>query len=310
MDRSPTLPLTIEILVFDTLVVPNTPVTVAVVPVDWSGNAHYDNLVTSTAIAIDDGVDDVGAYLPEIEGISLQWVDDSILVSWEHSTNPSVRGYVVYISDSQFQNVADANNVGETSASNTFLITPQEFSELSNETSWWIGVSAKDDVNNRKLIESQRLDPQEDSGDSSKDDSEKDSSTDLGELLTTDNLFIAIMVLVSVLLLMLLLRGRGRKPVRDKQWELQEATWGIEARSGWDDVGTFGGQAAPPVAAPQAIQPAQQNEIYAAAQRIQQPNQTPPPQNQNWGQTYTPTQPLQQQRPQEEIDTSFLDDLL
>ena len=310
LDRSPTLPLTIEILVFDTLVVPNTPVTVAVVPVDWSGNAHYDNLVTSTAIAIDDGIDDVGAYLPDIEGISLQWVDDSILVSWEHSTNPSVRGYVVYISDSQFQNVADANNVGETSASNTFLITPQEFSELSNETSWWIGVSAKDDVNNRKLIESQRLDPQEDSGDSSKDDSEKDSSTDLGELLTTDNLFIAIMVLVSVLLLMLLLRGRGKKPVRDKQWELQEATWGIEARSGWDDVGTFGGQAAPPVAAPQAIQPAQQNEIYAAAQRIQQPNQTPPPQNQNWGQTYTPTQPLQQQRPQEEIDTSFLDDLL
>ena len=39
LDRTPTLPLTIDILVFDTLVVPNTPVTVAVVPVDWSGNA-------------------------------------------------------------------------------------------------------------------------------------------------------------------------------------------------------------------------------------------------------------------------------
>ena len=80
LDRAPTLLLTIDVLAFDTLVI-KYPVTVAVVPVDWSGNAHLDNLVTSTAIAIDDGIDDVGAYLPDIEGVSLEWIDDSILVS-------------------------------------------------------------------------------------------------------------------------------------------------------------------------------------------------------------------------------------
>ena len=305
LDRAPTLPLTIDILVFDTLVVPNTPVTVAVVPVDWSGNAYRDNLVTSTAIAIDDGIEDVGAYLPDIEGVSLEWVDDSILVSWEHTTDPNVRRYVVYISDSEFENVADATNVGNVSVSNTFLITPEIFPELSNDSSWWVGVSAKDDVNNRKVIESLRIGPVDSNGGSGDGDDGKDSTTDLGELLTTDNMIIAGMVLISLLLLLLVVRGRGKKPARNKEWELQEATWGIEARSGWDDVGSFGGQAPPPVAAPPSIQPAQENDIYAAAQRIQQPSQPAMPQR--WEQQ---AQPVQKQQPQGGIDTSFLDDLL
>jgi len=306
LDRSPTLPLTIDILAFDALVVPNTPVTVAVVPVDWSGNAHLDNLITSTAIAIDDGVDDVGAYLPDIDGISLEWLDDSILVSWDHTNDPSVRSYMVFISDSEFSNVADATNVGTVSTSNSFLITPNSFSPLRNDSSWWIGISAKDDVNNRKVVDSHRIGPIESSGDSNDGGSDdEDSTTNLGELLTTDNLILAGMILISLFLLILVLRGSGGgKPPRNKEWELQEATWGIEARAGWDDAGTFGGQSKPPVAPPPAIQPTQQNDIYAAAQRIQQPSQ-PAQQPQRWSQ---PTQ--QQQPPQGGIDTSFLDDLL
>ncbi len=307
LDRAPTLPLTIDVLAFDTLVIPNTPVTVAVVPVDWSGNAHLDNLVTSTAIAIDDGIDDVGAYLPDIEGVSLEWIDDSILVSWDHSTNPSVRSYMIFISDNEFSNVVDATNVGSSSTSNSFLITPETFSSLSNESAWWVGISAKDDINNRKIIDSERIGPIDSNEGSGDGDSDGDgSATDLGELLTADNLILAGMILISLLLLILVLRGRGgRKPTRNKDWELQEATWGIEARSGWDDVGTFGGQASAPVAPPPAIQPAQQNDIYAAAQRIQEPSQPAQQQPQRWSQ---PTQ--QQQPPQGGIDTSFLDDLL
>ena len=306
LDRNPNLPLTIEILAFDALVVPNTPVTVAVVPVDWSGNAYLDNLVTSTAIAINDGIADVGAYLPDIEGITLEWVEEDILVSWDHTTDPNVRNYVVFISDDEFNNVADATNVGSVSTTNSFLITSETFSELSVDSEWWIGVAAKDDVNNRKIIESQRIDPLESDGSSEDEDSEGDgSTTDLGELLTTDNLIIAGMILISIFLLILVLRGKGGKPTRNKDWELQEATWGIEARSGWDDVGSFGGQVSPPVSAPPAIQPAQQNDIYAAAERIQQPTQPSQPtqsQPQRWSQ--------QQQPPQGGLDTSFLDDLL
>ena len=288
---------------FDTLVVPNTPVTVAVVPVDWSGNAYRDNLVTPTAISIDDGIEDVGGYLPNIQGVSLEWIDDSILVSWEHTTNPNVREYGIFISDSKFENVADATSVGSVSASNTFLITPGLFAELTNDTEWWIGISAKDDVNNRKVIDSQRIGPIEAISGPGDSDAGKDSTTDLGELITTDNLIIAGMVLISLILLLLFVRGTGRKPARNREWELQEATWGIEARSGWDDVGSFGGQASPPVAPPKAIKPAQQNDIYAPTDRIQQPSQPAMPQR--WEKQ---NQPLQQ--PQGGIDTSFLDDLL
>jgi len=213
---------------------------------------------------------------------------------------------MIFISDSEFSKVVDATNVGMSDVSSEFLITPEIFSSLSNESSWWIGISAKDDVNYRKIIESQKIDAIDSNGDSGDGDSEGDgSATDLGELFTSDNLIIAGMVLIALLLLVLVLRGRGgRKPTRNKEWELQEATWGIEARSGWDDTGSFGGQVSPPVEAPPAIQPAQQNDIYAAAQRIQQPSQ-PAQQPQRWSQ---PTQ--QQQPPQGGIDTSFLDDLL
>ena len=306
LDRDANLPLTIEILALDALVVPNIPVTVAVVPVDWSGNAHLDNLVTSTAIAIDDGVEDVGSYLPDIEGVELQWIDDSILVSWEHTTDPGVRSYVVFISDSEFSDVSDATNVGMVSASNSFIITPETFPSLSNDSSWWIGVSAMDDSIMREIIDSTKIDPRDDSGGNGGSDDGDGSSTDLGELLSSDNMLLLGMILVSLILLILVLRGRGKKPARNKEWELQEATWGIQARDGWDDVGSFGGQVSPPVAPPPSIQPAQQNDIYAAAQRIQQPPVTQPTQQQpqRW------SQPTQQQPPQGGIDTSFLDDLL
>ena len=208
----------------------------------------------------------------------------------------------MYISSDEFSNVADATNVGSESTSSSFLITSEVFADLSTDSEWWIGVAAKDDVNSRKVIESNKIGPLDSSEGGSDGDSEGDGSTiELGALLTTDNLMIAGMVLISLFLLILVLRGRGKKPARNKDWELQEATWGIEARSGWDDVGSFGGQVAPPVAAPPAIQPAQQNDIYAAAERIQQP-----PQPQGWSQP----QPQQQQQPQGGLDTSFLDDLL
>ena len=164
-------------------------------------------------------------------------------------------------------------------------------------------MASRDDINSREIIDSQKIEPLDSSKGSEDGDSDGDgSTTDLGELLTSDNLIIAGMVLISLFLLVLVLRGRGSKPSRNKEWELQEATWGIEARSGWDDVGSFGGQVSPPVAAPPAIQPAQQNDIYAAAERIQQPSQPPQPQPQRWSQ--------QQQPPQADLDTSFLDDLL
>ena len=103
--------------------------------------------------------------------------------------------------------------------------------------------------------------------------------------------------------------------MRDKSWELQEATWGIQDDMGWDDSPGFG--AATPVAPPPQITSQVQDDIYSAAQRIESndPYQRP---------VYQPQQPVLQpqnnallnelngnnQAPKPKIDTSFLDDLL
>ena len=299
LSRTPSLPLVIDMLYLDVEVVRNMPVNVAVVPVDWSGNAYTDKLVTSSAIAIDDDVDNVGGDLPEIQNVRAVWIDDSIVVTWDYTDDASVIDYLVLISDTQFNDIGDAQSVGRTSVSNSFTITKQNFPDLDTETTWWVGVSASDRVYDKQIIDSTRVDSPGSSSGGDSDSDDESSTTNFGELLTTDNMIIAGMILITLLLLLLLVRGRGRKPAKNREWELQEATWGIQARDGWDDVGSFGGQVAPPVAPPPAIQPKQQSDIYSSSERVQQPQEAHP---QRW------SQPSQQSQPG--IDTSFLDDLL
>ena len=299
LSRTPSLPLVIDMLYLDVEVVRNMPVNVAVVPVDWSGNAYTDKLVTSSAIAIDDDVDNVGGDLPDIQNVRAVWIDDRIVVTWDYTDDASVIDYLVLISDTQFNDIGNAESVGRTSVSNSFTITKQNFPDLDTETTWWVGVSASDRVYDKQIIDSTRVDSPGSSSGGDSDSDDESSTTNFGELLTTDNMIIAGMILITLLLLLLLVRGRGRKPAKNREWELQEATWGIQARDGWDDVGSFGGQVAPPVAPPPAIQPKQQNDIYSSPERVQQPQEAQP---QRW------SQPSQQSQPG--IDTSFLDDLL
>ena len=128
------------------------------------------------------------------------------------------------------------------------------------------------------------------------------------------------MLLIVVLLLVIIVRSRGNATQRNKSWELQEATWGIQGNDGWDS-------STPPPATPPQSTPApppgittqQANDIYAAADRIQSDQYGRP--------AYENTQPVlqpqvntalldgllddqQQTPPSPQIDTSFLDDLL
>jgi hypothetical protein len=304
LERNPDLPITIKILAYDVLVIPNLAVTAAVVPVDSSGNALRDSLLVATTLAIDDGVTDPGEYLPNIEGVDIEWINDKLLVSWAHSNDPNVRSYVVFIANSEFTDTDDASMVGEVSASNSMIISPESYPSLSNKSTWWIGVSASDEDAYRKLIDSYSIEPDEgESGTDEKDD-ENPKPTDLGEFLTPDNLLLAGLILVALILLLAVVRNRGGKSGgrRSKDYELQEATWGIQARDGWDDVGSFGGFSQPSTPPPEPIKPQVQQDIYAAAQRIDSPAQSTQSQPQRW------QQPTQQQN--SGIDTSFLDDLL
>ena len=145
---------------------------------------------------------------------------------------------------------------------------------------------------------------------------EADEGNEFSSLLTTPNLIAAGLLLVAVILFIAIVRTRNSQRSRDKSWELQEATWGIQDNVGWEDTLEFGQPA--PSSPPPTISQQNQTDIYAAAQRIEASN----PYDRN---VYQQQQPVLQ--PQNEnlmkelagqrndavkpnIDTSFLDDLL
>ena len=316
LGRSPSLPISIELLAHDTPVVPNMQVTVAVVAVDSSGNAHMSNLATVSAISIDDGFQDAGAHLPDINGVLLSWVGNSILVEWDHSNNAAVRSYVVFISDEEFIETDDATMVGKVSAINSLLITSNSYADLDNTSEWWVGVAAQDEIVHREMIDSIKVMPPDSVKGS--DETVDETPSDFGQLFGSDKMMLVGLVIVAILLLLLVIRSRGGGPKKSKDFDMQEATWGIQSRDGWDQADNF---SAPTVEPPSSVQPKVQQDIFSAAQRIENPVQsqqqafTPAQQSYQAPQQSFQPAPVQnfnqpQQSGQSSIDTSFLDDLL
>ena len=313
LDRNPELPLMIEIVAGDMPVVTGLEVWAAVVVRDTSGNAYLDDLVVVSTQAVDDGFDSSGDYITPVDDLASNWVDDGILVSWSGINSGEIRGYKIYILQETFDTIDEAVEVGEVFASTNFLITSDIFEELDNQTTWYVAVSPFDDYTTRVAVEPIEVLPPKQSGTGETVEQEED--TDFASLLTTPNLVAAGLLLVSLFLLIAIVRTRNTKKMRDKSWELQEATWGIQDDMGWDDAPGFG--AAAPVAPPPQITSQVQDDIYSAAQRIESndPYQRP---------VYQSQQPVLQpqnnallnelngnnQAPKPKIDTSFLDDLL
>ena len=313
LDRTPDLPLEIKEVMGDLPVLPGMEIWVAVVAIDTSGNAYLDDLTVVSSQAVDDGFDDSGDYMTPVEDLQAVWNDVGILVTWSGTNSGEVRGYKIYIGDEGLTQITAYTEVGEVRASTNFLITSDVFEDLDNLTTWYIAVSPFDDDRTRVDVQPvEVLPPAQSGGDSNLGEEE---NTDFTALLTTPNLLAAGLLLIAVFLLVAIVRTRNNKRARDKNWELQEATWGIQDDLGWDDTPGFGAVA--PVAPPPQISPQAENDIYAAAQRIDsnQAYQRP---------AYQPQQPVLQpqnnallnelndnketQKPS--IDTSFLDDLL
>ena len=153
LSRLPELPLTIEVVAGDTPVIAGQEIWAAVVVRDTAGNAQEINLVSVSAQSVDDGVDDLGGYLDEIEDVSLTWNDENnILVEWTLSAESTVRGYRIYISDIDFDTIEDADFVVEVKASNSFLITPNNYQLLKNTSAWYVAVTPFDDLFEREEV--------------------------------------------------------------------------------------------------------------------------------------------------------------
>ena len=319
LSRLPELPLTIEVVAGDTPVIAGQEIWAAVVVRDTAGNAQEINLVSVSAQSVDDGVDDLGGYLDEIEDVSLTWNDENnILVEWTLSAESTVRGYRIYISDIDFDTIEDADFVVEVKASNSFLITPNNYQLLKNTSAWYVAVTPFDDLFEREEVNTVMLDVY---GENTQNGDGQDSTNenDFSSLLTTPNLLAAGLMAVALLLLVAIVRSRGGQKSRNRTLELQEATWGIQ-NDDWDSFGTP--VAAPPMPTSPApsVSQGQANDIYADAQRIDNQDLYGRPAYQTSQPVMRPAQnnallndlaePNAPQLPQASIDTSFLDDLL
>ena len=312
LSRDPALPLTISELAGGLPVLSGQETWVAVVPVDSSANSFKTDLTVVSAQSVDDGITDPGNYLPSIDGITLKWVEESdILVTWNHSNNLNVKGYQIHISSEDFMDISDATLVGETQTLNSFKITSTIFESLVNSSDWFISVTTFDENEVRRTVDAVRITAVNAGNDELTDSPEKG----LESLLTTPNLVATGLVLISLLLLITIFRGRGKRNQRDKEWDIQAATWGISDDS-WNTPSQSNVPPPPPTT------PIQTDTLFQAADRIER--------QENGREQYVPQMPVMnpvrtnlddsllndldigktQQKSTSSIDTSFLDDLL
>ena len=169
-----------------------------------------------------------------VENLDANWNDDGILVTWSGINTGDVRGCKIYISDTALTKTDTYIEVGEVIVSTNFRINNDNFEDLNNQSTWYIAVSPFDDFRTRVDVEPVQVLPPTNTGSEPQIDSKEE--TDFTSLLTTPNLIAAGLLLIAVFLLIAIVRTRNTKRMRDKNWETQEATWGIQDDLGWDDT--------------------------------------------------------------------------
>jgi hypothetical protein len=222
----------------------------------------------------------------------------------------------VYIAEESFDEISSATMVGDAIASNSFIITVDQFAALNNATSWYIAVTPFDELVTKEAVNPIQLGAfQANDGTAPGDDSANDG-TDFSSLLTTPNLLAAGLFIMAIFLFIAVVRTRGSQQRKAKSWELQEATWGLQDDQSWNDAPAAAPPASPPptAAAPTPpapnmyAQPATQQDIYGRpAYQPAQPVMQPVQNNELLNELGVGTAPPQQTKG---IDTSFLDDLL
>lgn len=317
VDRDVTFPVVVDRRSDGAGLVPGQTVVIAVVAVDSAGNAYTDNLETTRATPLDDGVTDPGAYLDPIQGVTAAWVEGvDVLVAWEHTTDANVNAYRIYFSQTPFDDISNARFAGEVKASNSFIIEALAHPDLDNSSDWYVGVTPVDDNYERQGVEPVLLAALQPG--LVVDDAPTDG-VDLATMLASPYALIAGLVIVAVLLALLVLR-RGGPRGADKTYGLQEATWGLDTPNQdafgplptLTPVTTIGGQspAAQPAPSAPAVDLYASAERYAAPQASMQPQPAAPPSANlddildglDLGRSPSPSSP--------KVDTSFLDDLL
>ena len=285
-------------------IIPGIDITIAIVAVDSAGNSFTDELNSATGRSIVDIIELSEDDLPQIQNIQASWSGDSILVTWDFPNSGTITGYQIHLSETEFEIIDDAVLVASSEVSNSYLVTTNEYESLSSETSFWISVTPYAAGVVKSQVAPIFLSALEIDGTSESEDSTSLETNDLGTILSSDNVLLGLLGIVAIILVFLLVRRGGKSDKYEKQYQIQEATWGINPEDEWGQMGWNMPPAQTPINTDvpmnSPIPPAVESNLFQAAQRIQQNSlpdlETPPISN---GENKSSS-----------IDTSFLDDLL
>ncbi|MBT5026653.1 MAG: hypothetical protein HON05_07850 [Euryarchaeota archaeon] len=283
-DRAPEFPLSITQLTGGFEVAPQLTVWVAVVPVDFAGNAVMKDLVTVSAQSIDDGFANDGSGLPSIEGVKASWIDgEKILIEWNQSESELIEGYQVHMSADNFSFITNATLIGDGITTASFIVSNDNFAALSNTSNWYVSVTPYDSENVKQTVETVRISASEVALLTGEDE----DNFSINTLLSTQNFIAAGVVFAVLVLLVTFSRSRKGRSDISKAWDSQASTWGMD-----EDV-QMDGMFSPEIPPPQGFNPVAMPPMGGAMQ--QQPL---PPMPAGLNQPAQPAQPMYAQPPQ------------
>ena len=248
LSRDLEIPVLLERFSDGSPLAPNIMFWVSIIPVDSSGNYWDQGVKTSSIALINENILDPGLHIPKIGGVIAYWdsAGSRIQIEWDQKNDPIIESYYIYLSSTPFEDTRDADAsqlVSKLYSSYSWKsdvsqnIDGNEYS-LDNENTYWIAIVGFDGEVHRLAVNPLEVQPWSESAFGS-DNSGVDNSgvSWINQLIDGDmNMIIAvlsgIMVLIGGALVL-----KPREQSAPQPWEMGTLEVELEDQMFDDDLG-------------------------------------------------------------------------
>jgi hypothetical protein len=248
LSRDLEIPVLLERFSDGSPLAPNIMFWVSIIPVDSSGNYWDQGVKTSSIALINENILDPGLHIPKIGGVIAYWdsAGSRIQIEWDQKNDPIIESYYIYLSSTPFEDTRDADTsqlVSKLYSSYSWKsdvsqnIDGNEYS-LDNENTYWIAIVGFDGEVHRLAVNPLEVQPWSESAFGS-DNSGVDNSgvSWINQLIDGDmNMIIAvlsgIMVLIGGALVL-----KPREQSAPQPWEMGTLEVELEDQMFDDDLG-------------------------------------------------------------------------
>ena len=248
LSRDLEIPVLLERFSDGSPLAPNIMFWVSIIPVDSSGNYWDQGVKTSSIALINENILDPGLHIPKIGGVIAYWdsAGSRIQIEWDQKNDPIIESYYIYLSSTPFEDTRDADTsqlVSKLYSSYSWKsdvsqnIDGNEYS-LDNENTYWIAIVGFDGEVHRLAVNPLEVQPWSESAFGS-DNSGVDNSgvSWINQLIDGDmNMIIAVLSGIMVLIGgALVLKPRGQSA--PQPWEMGTLEVELEDQMFDDDLG-------------------------------------------------------------------------